>query len=248
MKKIEVVETLCHAAAELAPMLLVEFELHGVMSGHDLVADLLLSHHQTLTTSINTTVGFFTQVYKDANKCGRAVEDYLALYGLLFASVAAQEAAEANATIPAIKNPNPTDASAVTPAHDSSPVIGKALFQNTNDASVSTITEKSGENPNNSDSPVKIVIGGTVYEKAKSSKEDSSTEATTNDSDKTKESAAPPKENEVPPKESAAPPKEGTAPTKENDFITAKEKLATDAAANSLLLQTNCPSCSSYRL
>ena len=99
------------------------------MTSHDLVADFLLSHHQDFIAGIKnkTSLRFFTQVYKDTNKCGRAHEDFKALYGLLFASVAAREASEADAAVKALTNP-PPNASAVTPVLEPSPIVERNLF------------------------------------------------------------------------------------------------------------------------
>ena len=116
-------------------------------------------------------------------------------------------------------------------------MVCQKLFANTNDASVSTITDKSGETqPDASVSPTKIVIGDTFNTKTKPSKDCAPTE--------NNEENAAEKEKEKE-KESSAPSKEGKAPSTANSFITAAKLLAQSTLPDAPTVSDNSKAASS---
>ena len=83
-RKAELMELLCEALPAFANLVLIDCELEKVFTPHDLVADLLLRHHNELFDSVNMKVEHFTQLYRRHNNCGHEPKSKVELFKLHF--------------------------------------------------------------------------------------------------------------------------------------------------------------------
>jgi hypothetical protein len=84
-KKEDLKETLARALPRMAKHLLIETGDLVIKYGeHNLVADLLMSHHQALLQSNDGSLMEFIAVYKKVNLCGRALKSGQELFNRCF--------------------------------------------------------------------------------------------------------------------------------------------------------------------
>jgi hypothetical protein len=177
-RKTELVKLFAKALATIAELILVDAEVEDY-SKHDLVADLLLEHHEEFLKN-RTNILHFVQIYKKVHQCGRPFDDFEdteSLFNLRFLSTAvvfqgstSEKALTAAgvAVTPAVA-PNPSrnlntnfeSAAAVLARNQASASADKTLTP-----AATNITQTPASDP--AASPVRIIKNGRVYVKEKS--------------------------------------------------------------------------------